>query len=226
MSARAIFDHHGVAYTAVEQTGAGANEDLRDWTRHRNAPVAVFNDEPPRTGWLDILNLAERLGAGPSLIPTERDTRMAMIGHINELIGEHGLIWQMRLLMLGLGGPERAAKEAARNPMYADYGYTETARDEAPARIAGILDRFTRHAAGQQKRGSPYLFGDRLSAADLYWAYFSLIFATLPDALCPMPEPLRKSYDYSSAAIGGCAELLINQRDFIFEQHLELPMTF
>jgi len=41
MSARAILDHHGVAYVPVRQVVAGGNEDLVAWTGHRNAPVAV-----------------------------------------------------------------------------------------------------------------------------------------------------------------------------------------
>ncbi|TNF78810.1 MAG: hypothetical protein EP301_14365 [Gammaproteobacteria bacterium] len=54
MSAHAVFDLRGVPYLAVEQIGGGANEDLVEWTRHRNAPIAVYADEPPRTGWLEM----------------------------------------------------------------------------------------------------------------------------------------------------------------------------
>ena len=50
LSARAILDHHGVAYVPVLQVGGGSNEDLLAWTGHRNAPVAVYNDEAPRRG--------------------------------------------------------------------------------------------------------------------------------------------------------------------------------
>ena len=70
----------------------------------------------------------------------EIDERIQMVGLINELIGENGLIWNMRVLMLGLGGPERAAREAERNPMYAAYGYSEDARAAAPAKVAEILE--------------------------------------------------------------------------------------
>ncbi len=66
MSARAILDYHGVRYVPVLQVGGGRNEDLVAWTGHRNAPVAVYNDEAPRVGWLEILYLAERLGSGPT----------------------------------------------------------------------------------------------------------------------------------------------------------------
>jgi len=226
MSARAILDLRRVSYVAVAQYGAQPNAELVAWTRHRNAPVAVYNDEAPRTGWLEILNLAERLGSGPSLVPEDIAQRMTMIGLVNELIGENGFVWHMRLIMLGLGGPERAAREAATNPMYKDYGYSEAARTRAFERARTILDVFTAQVRAQRAAGSSYLIGDRLSALDVYWAYFSQILRTVPEPLCPMPAGLRKSYDMGGAAIGGFDEILIEQRDWILREHLQLPMTF
>ncbi len=229
MAARAVLDYRKVPYTPVLQVGAGGNEDLVAWTGHRNAPVAVYENEPPRTGWLDILNLAERLGEGPSLVPADLVTRQRMIGWINELIGENGLIWQARLIMLGLGGPERAAREADRNPMYGAYGYSEAARSAAPARVAEILDGFTAftRAALDRPDGQKFLMGgDTLSALDIYWVYFSQLLKTLPHEECPMPEMLRKSYDRGSEVIGGCDPILIEQRDWVRRHYLPGPMTF
>ena len=226
MSARAVFDLRSVPYTPVAQAGAGENADLKTWTGHRNAPVAVYNDEAPRAGWLDILNLAERLGEGPSLMPDDLQHRMFMIGLTNELIGENGLVWNMRLIMLGMGGPERAAAAAESNPMYAAYGYSEQAREAAQDKAQQILQRFTAHAGEQHERGSHYLIGDALSALDVYWACFSLLFKTLPEQECPMPGGLRKSYDMGSEVVGGCDGFLIDQRDWIYANHLQLPMEF
>jgi len=226
MSARAVLDLRQVPYVAVAQYAAQPNPDLVDWTRHRNAPVAVYNDEAPRTGWLEILNLAERLGAGPSLVPADIGQRMAMIGLTNELIGENGFVWNMRLVMLGAGGPERAEREAAANPMYAQYGYSETARAAALDRARTILDAFTDHVRAQRARGSRYLIGDQFSALDVYWAYFSQLLRTVPEDLCPMPAGLRKSYDRGGAAVGGFDEILIEYRDRALREHLPLPMTF
>ena len=226
MSARAIFDLKQVPYVPVEQVGAGANEELVAWTGHRNAPVAVYNREAPRTGWLDILNLAERLGSGPSLLPGNMTERITVIGLINEMIGENGMLWYMRLIMLGVGGPERAAKEAQRNPMYADYGYSESAREGAQEKVQLVLDELDLRLANQQAIGSDYLFGQGLSAADIYWAFVSQVFKTLPDDVCPMPSFLRKSYDLGGQAVGGCSERLLAHRDQIFAQHLTTPLTF
>ena len=226
MSARAVLDLRGVPYQPVAQYGAGANEELVAWTGHRNAPVAVYENEAPRVGWLEILNLAERLGSGASLVPEKPSERMTMFGLINELIGENGWVWNMRLVMLGAGGPERAAKEATRNPMYAAYGYSEPARERALDRAAQALDALVEQVRAQHQAGSAYIIGDRLSAADVYWAYFSLILQTLPHEDCPMPEGLRKSYDYSGAQLGDVDACVIVQRDHTFAEHLPLPMTF
>ena len=119
MSARAILDYHGVRYVPVLQVGGGRNKDLVAWTGHRNAPVAVYNDEAPRVGWLEILYLAERLGSGPSLIPSDIDDRMMMVGLSNELIGENGFIRNLRpggVVLVGIGYVAYLYYEGARSP--------------------------------------------------------------------------------------------------------------
>ncbi len=226
MSARAIFELRGVPFVPVAQVGGGANEELVAWTRHRNAPVAVYEDEAPRVGWLEILQLAERLGSGPSLVPADPAERVEMVGLVNELIGENGLVWNLRLLIMGLSGPERAAKAAAQNPMYAQYGYSEPAREAARAKATAILEWFTAHVRRQHAAGRDTLIGSRFCAADVYWAFFSQLLSTLPDADCPMPESLRKGYDRVSDVVGGCDPLLIEYRDRVFADPLSLPLVF
>ena len=223
MSAKAIFNLKGVPFVPVLQQGAGLNQDLVAWTGHRNAPVAVYEHEAPRTGWLEILYLAERLGNGPSLLPSNMQQRMQMIGITHELIGEGGLIWNLRLLMLGFGGPEAAAAAAKKNPMYADYGYSEESRARAESRCREIMELFTAHAENQPGH---YLIGDQLSALDIYWVYFSQLLKTFPHEISPMPKGLRKSYDLGSEALGGCAPFLIEQRDWILANHLTSPLEF
>ena len=225
LSARAIFDHHGVDYVPVLQVGGGANEDLVAWTGHRNAPVAVYNDEAPRTGWLEILQLAERLGAGPSLLPSDVDDRILMVGLSNELIGENGFIWSLRLVMLGLGGPERAADERKRNPMYDQYGYSEEAAAAALDQARAVLERLTVQLVAQRDAGSRYVVGDALSALDIYWVYFSQAVKTFPEESCPMPAPMRKAYDIVGGMFGDLNSILVEQRDGVLAEH-GLPMDF
>jgi glutathione S-transferase len=226
LSARAVLDLRNVPFVPVAQYAAQANADLVAWTGHRNAPVAVYENEAPRSGWLDILNLAERLGSGPSLMPADISDRMKLVGFTNELIGENGFVWNMRIVMFGLGGAERAAQELSRNPMYAQYGYSESAHATALDRARSILQSFTEHVRAQHAAGSRYLVGDQFSALDVYWAYFSQLLRTIPDDMCPMPEGLRRSYDAGGAIIGDFDPILIEFRERALREHLELPVTF
>jgi len=202
LSARAIFDHHHVPYVPVLQVGAGANNDLVAWTGHRNAPVAVYNDEAPRASWLEILYLAERLGSGPSLIPSNVDERMLMVGLANELLGENGFIWNLRLVMLGAGGPERTAQERVRNPMYDQYGYSEEAAAQAIRPARAVLERLAAQLVAQTRAGHQHIVGESLSAVDIYWAYFSQALRTLPEDRCPMPAGMRKIYEIGGSMPG------------------------
>ena len=225
LAARAILDHHGVTYVPVLQVGAGRNEDLVSWTGHRNAPVAVYNDEAPRAGWLEILNLAERLGSGPSLVPSDIDERMLMVGLSNELIGENGFIWNLRLAMLGLGGADRAARERLRNPMYDQYGYSEEAAAGAVDRAKAVVDRLTAQLLAQREAGSRYVVGEALSAVDIYWVYFSQAVRTFSEAVCPMPAGMRRTYDAVGSMLGEVDPVLVEQRDWILQEH-DLPLDF
>ena len=79
-AAKAIFKLRNVPFVPVRQHIMQANEELVEWTGFRNAPVAVYNDEPGVAGWIEILNLAERLGSGPSLLPEDEVERMKALG--------------------------------------------------------------------------------------------------------------------------------------------------
>ena len=78
----------------------GTQSELIEWTGQASAPVVAWNDERPRASWIDQLNLAERLAPNPPLIPTDLDERARMFGLANELLGENGLVWAKRLLMV------------------------------------------------------------------------------------------------------------------------------
>ena len=225
LSGRAILDHHGVTYVPVVQVGAGKNEDLVSWTGHRNAPVAVYNDEAPRVGWLEILNLAERLGSGPSLVPSDIDDRMLMVGLSNELIGENGFIWSLRLVMLGLVGSEQVAGARLGNPMYDQYGYSEEAAAVAVDRAKGVVDRLTVQLLAQREAGRRYIVGETLSAVDIYWVYFSQAVRTFSEAVCPMPAGMRRVYETVGSKLGEVDPILVEQRDWVLAEH-NLPLDF
>ena len=222
-AAKALFRHHNVGFFPVRQKGGQDNPELVAWTRHRNAPIALYNDEAPRVRWLEILDLAERLGNGPTLFPRSIDERIAMIGLINEIAGENSLIWQARILMLHETVLAVGEQKARHNPMLQDYLYDQAAVEPARKRILALMDYLTKHI---NKSKSGYLVGNNLTAADIYYAYISNVIRPQPHELNPMPQGLRTIYELLEKLFGKAPSVLIDFRDRIFEKHLELPVNF
>ena len=78
----------------------GHDAALQDWTRQSSAPVAVWNEERPRTTWNEQLYLVERLAPQPSLVPDDETDRILMFGLCNELCGEAGFGWSRRIMIV------------------------------------------------------------------------------------------------------------------------------
>ena len=224
-AAKAIFTLRNVKYLPVQQIAGDDNKALVEWTGHRNAPIAMYEHEAPRVRWLELLDLAERLGTGPSLMPDNRDDRVFMVGLINEIAGEKGMAWNARILMFH-AGIEAQGANVAKNPMYAEYQYDEDAIDSSKIKIENFLSYLASHIAVQRKKGSHFLAGNAFSAADVYWAYFSNMLETLPPDQCPAPDGLRQIWGILANAISGYDPILIEQRNRIFAEHLDLPLIF
>ena len=227
-AARGILHVKRIPHIRVRQELGGANLPLREWTRQTTAPVFIHNDERPRSLWNDQLYLAERLQPDPPLIPRAIDERALMFGLANELCGENGLGWARRLMILhGTLTNPRADGDAQgfARFMGAKYGYAPELAEAAPRRVAEILNALDRQLAAQSARGSRYLIGDRLSALDIYWAAFAALIHPLPDALCPMSPGFRRMYECADPTVkaAGSPQLLAH-RDFIYHEHLQLPL--
>jgi glutathione S-transferase len=226
MAARFMFEIKGIAVTPVPQMGGQANEDLLAWTGHRNAPVVVYNDEPPRTNWADIIELAERLTPEPRLVPEDIDARMSMFGLCNEICGANGLLWNARILMFapGLQSKNEGARKAT-EVMANAYGFSEEAAASAGVRIGQILARLTKQLDQQKTNNSPYFLGKKLSALDLIWASFSNSMRPLSEDVNPMDAGMRKVYQHMGDALQP-SEILFTHRDFIYQEHISLPLDF
>ena len=74
-SAKCICQYKDIDYVPVAQYASRDNDELVDWTGIRNAPIAVYEDEPPRSNFQDIVALAERLQPEPRLIPDDPTER-------------------------------------------------------------------------------------------------------------------------------------------------------
>ena len=85
-------------------------------------------------------------------------------------LAEDGLVWNMRILNDGA--------------LSRKYGYSEAASAAAPEKIVEIIALMDAYLEQQAERGSKYLVGDAVTAADIYWATMSMcVTATEPDIM-------------------------------------------
>jgi glutathione S-transferase len=228
---KGILHVKGLEYRSFDQTGEDGGA-LQEWTRQDSKPVLVWNDERPATGWAEILHLAERLQRSPRLIPEDPVDRTLMFGFSHELCGEMGLGWAYRVLMVEVGhGNENDSPVGFPNAVVEmlahKYGWSEGMAAVAKPRVIEILDDLDRQLARQQELGRQFLIGERLSAVDIYWAAFCAILNPLPDDQCPMIDFIRTAYTCrDEEIIESLSERLLQHRDDIYTNHLELPVSW
>ena len=217
-----------IPYVRVRQEIGGENRGLVEWTAQATAPVLAWNDEPPRSTWIQQLFLAERLQPNPALIPAGIEERTLMFGYCNELCGEHGFGWSKRLMLVHptLTDPKAGEQSRQFSTYIGDkYGYNAAEAEAAPSRCAEILRLLSSRLEQQKANGSPFFIGMQLSALDIYWAAFAALIQPLPDELCPMPRSFRKMYTNTDPTIQAAASpILFEHRDFIYKNYLELPV--
>jgi len=228
-AAKSIFYVKKIPYQRVRQEAGLPNEDLVAWTGTANAPQAVLDEEPSRSGWAEILLLAERLSEKPRLIPSDPHDRALCFGLSFEICGEDGFGWNRRLQLLHpmLSMPDAESNPALAAPrrLGARYGYSASRAAAADRRVCEILQLLSEQLAAQKAKGSAFLVGDALSAVDLYWSTFAAMLKPLPEELCPMSEMLRGAYGTLTPAIEAAVDgALLEHRDRIYAEFLELPL--
>jgi hypothetical protein len=228
---KGIFYVKKVPYVPVASAGQdGSDRELREWTAQASAPVAIWNDERPRSTWIEQLYLAERLQPNPALIPANIEERTLMFGYINEIAGQNGFAWSKRLTMIHSTVTNPQVDEPTRAfwlKFGTKYGYSAQAAEAAPARMVEVL-RFVGVRLEQQKaNGSKFFIGNQLSALDIYWATFAALIQPLPPELCPMATAFRAVYtEKNPLVMAALSPSLLEHRDFIYREYLELPIVF
>ena len=203
------------------------SDAMAEWTGQRSGPVAIYDDEAPRGGWAEILLLAEHLAPEPALLPGDADARAIAMGLSHEICGEMGLGWCRRNAgitagLAGQGGfPQGVAQYLA-----GKYGYRESEAALYSQRSVDIVKALCARLEAQRKAGSRFYLGDSLTAVDIYSATFAALLQPLPPEQCPMPEAMRAAFGTLDDATAAALDpILLEHRDFIYQQYLELPLT-
>jgi glutathione S-transferase len=225
-AAKAILRVKRVDYTRVHRTADDPSGALEAFTGQASFPAALFERERPRSGWAEILLLAERLAPEPALVPSDPAQRAFFFGVCHELCGEMGLGWCRRLESVAAGlaatPPDPIAKWLGQK-----YGHSPETAAEAPGRVRDVLTLLAALLAEARSRGERYLLGPTLGALDLYWATFSNLVSPLPPELLPMPEPFRAFFTSPDPEVHELVAKsgLLEHRDHVYREHLELPVA-
>lgn len=221
-----LFDLKGMDYVLVPFRPFA--QAVREHTGANNAPVVLFDDEPPRTGWGEILALSERLGGRVSLVPDEDDRAVAMYGLSHAILSEGGLGWSVRMLLTdaGLTTEGREGWPASVAAYLAPkYGYAADRVPAARARAIRVLKLLARTLADSQAAGHLYMLGATLTALDVYAATVLGVIAPLPHELCPMPDVLRHAIATLDPDVRAAVPAsLLRHRDLMYARHLRRPV--
>lgn len=224
---KAMMEYKGLDFVCGPQVPGAENAELVAWAGVNSGPVVAWNDHRPLNRWNDILFLLERLAPQRPLLPDAPAERVLSLGLAHEICGELGLGWNRRLSLF------KPAMQSGQAPapvasMSRKYGYNEADVGAAVARQVAMLAHLDATLAAQHARGSEFLVGTRLSAVDFYWAAFCCIFATLPEAQCPMAAGTRAMFEgtLEPEVRAALSPALLAHRDRIMAAHFKLPMEF
>jgi len=222
-AARGIFHVKGLPCQYAARREDEPESAIADWAGDSSVPVVAWQGEKLRTGWAEILILAERLAAEPRLIPQDAEDRVTLFGLGHEICGEMGLGWCQRLLLLqaALGhGPEGALLPAARAAQLAGkYGFIPTHVRQAKGRVLDVLAMLD-----GRLRVQSFLVGEQLTAADIYWAVFANTIRPLPADMLPLAASVRAMFSQSDPDIlEAFSKRLQDHQQRVYRDYLELP---
>jgi len=224
-AAKGILHIKGIDWVAVRLVYD--SDALKQWAGQRSGPVALYGNEPPRSGWAEILLLAERLAPAPALLPTDAAARAQVLELAHEICGEGGLGWWRRLLLVHAGLREAGGFPAPVAQYLAKkYGYSPDAGAACGARVAQRLGMLAARLQAQRSLGRRYYMGDALTAADVYSAAFMALLRPLPHEHCAMEASTRAAFELRDEQTAAALDpILLEHRDMMYAQHLQLPLS-
>lgn len=221
-AAKGFFHIKGLEFVAVRL--AYDDPALKQWAGQLSGPVVFYDDEPPRSGWAEILMLAERLAPSPALLSLEPTARGRAIELANDFCAERGLGWTRRLQLVHAGAQQNGGFPGRVGAyLGGKYGYDATQASTYGPRVAELLGKF---ATALRSSGGPYYFGDTLNAVDVYSACFMALFAPLPDPQCAMEPWARAAFSQLDEPTRAALDpILLEHRDRMYARHLATPLS-
>lgn len=197
---------------------------IRSW----NVPIALYEQELPRTGWAEILALAERLRPEAPLVPAAPEARALHHGLCHELMGEGGVLWNARLFAIDAGLASEGANGFAlpvAKYLGGRYGHEEGVGPAARAQLLEGLALVAGHLERSRAKGDRYVFGGLYTALDIYIATALHMLAPMPLEQCP-DHRARATFAWIHSQIADAIpKSLLEHRDFMYRAHLGLPIV-
>jgi glutathione S-transferase len=224
-AAKGIFHVKGIDFVAVRLVYD--NEALKGWAGQLSGPVAIYNDEPPRSGWAEVLMLAERVAPTPALLSMMPEARARQLLLADRFCSQGGLGWNRRLQLVHAGLTKTGGfGDRVAGYLGGKYGYDAAAAEQYSARVIELLGEFTGVLREQLDAGKSYYVGDELSAPDIYSATFMALFKPLPPGQCDMHPGLRAAFEWLDAPTAKALDpILLAHRDMVYSRHLQLPLS-
>src|SRR3984893_8950093 len=223
--ARSCFHVKRIPYSLVDARDADRGlTSIRTLTGQESLPVVFWNDERPRSNWLDQLVLAERISLQPRLLPDDPFERAKVVGLIAELCSEAGFGWHRRVMMIARLLTEPTFGERERGIgryLSKKYQRNTDSVEGSTKHCEEIVATF----AGLRAAGHDYLLGSSLTALDLALAAFATMSQTLSEDLVPMNPRCRDLYRWiPSVTPRHTVEALLSFRERIYRDWLPLPV--
>lgn len=221
VAVKAMMEYKSLRFTLGAQIPMGENPELLAWSGTNSAPVVAWNDETPINRWDDILLLLERLAPEKPLVPENEAERIQLFGIGHAICGELGFGWNRRL---GMATPPDEG--TALSAFAVKYGYRDADAKLANGRVIAFMTELATTLKAQKKRGSNYVIGQSVTAADFYWAAFSnFVVLQSPEDILLAPA-LRPVFEQTPADVVAAVDpILLEHRDRIMHHYFTLPLA-
>lgn len=222
-AAKGIFHVKDLDCLYAAQAEDDVENAIAEWAGDSSIPVVAYRKEKLRTGWAEILLLAERLAPEPALIPTDARARALLFGLSHEICGEMGFGWCVRLLMLKAGmdhSDERSFPPQVTANLAGKYGFNPSHVAESEDRVVAVLGLLDGTLAG-----GDYFLDGRLTALDIYWATMANMLSPLDESELPMSSYMRGVYTTTNTRLQDALTPALKEHQLrIYRDHLELPV--